>query len=413
MKVTAKIPSVKKIEFEVTPKITVDKLKRLICERLGLEPNLTKILLDGKPLKENTPLSKYKRRSLNFEVDYLWSRQLILWDTKGQAALNRSKVLIAGAGAVGNEVAKNLAMLGVGRLIIVDYDTVEVSNLSRMIFFSKEDSGKPKSTVLAEALHRKYPHIEVTAIQGRLEKIPLRTFLESDIILSSLDNFASRAFLTSICRRYMVPMVDAGVMGYQCRVQSYIPPNDPCLACPIPPNQYGRMLGLRNPCDAPVEDAKVPSLSTSISLVASLQSHEAVKIILGYRTYLEEGRWPEVTGEPMRGIWIADVKHNKYSIVKLSRNKECVICGEHGEARDTVMRLDVPLKTFESTSQDKVFKKILPDFEEMHIFKLSRLGMTPIGEVKPLKKELRRGDYLRVTFKRRAGEYNEAIIKLI
>ncbi|MGQ9640131.1 MAG: ThiF family adenylyltransferase [Candidatus Bathyarchaeia archaeon] len=413
MKVTANIPSVRKIEVEIQPNIKVERLRRLICSRLGLEPELTKILLNGKPLKGNIPLSKFKRESLNLEVDYLWSRQLILWGMQGQTTLNNSKVLIAGAGAVGNEVAKNLAMVGVGRLTIVDYDTVEVSNLNRMIFFSKEDSGKPKSTILAERLHEKYPHLEITAVNGRLESLPLKTFLDSDIIISCLDNFASRVFLTSISRRYMLPMVDAGVMGYQCRVQSYIPPNDPCPACPIPASHYGRMLGLRNPCDAPLEDAKVPSLSTSISLVASVQGQEAIKILLGYRIYLDKGEWPDASGKPMQGIWIVDLKHNKYSIIRLSRNRECLICGEHGEAKDTAIKFDIPLHLVESANKGKVFKDLLPDYEEMHIFKLSRFGMKSINEGTLWKGELRRGDYLRVTFKRKGGEYSEAIIKLI
>ena len=240
MKITARIPSVKEIIVDVPSNITVAELKQILCKKLRIEHDLTKLLVDGLPLKENQKISKIKLKSKKLEIDYLWSRQLILWGENGQAKLGKARILIAGAGAIGNEAAKNLTMLGIRHFTIVDYDKVEISNLSRMVFFDKVDAGKPKSKVLAKKLHDKYPHLEITAIEGKLENLPLEVYLDSNLIVSGLDNFASRFFLTSISRRYLIPLVDGGITGYQCRVQSYVPPNDPCLICPITREQYGK-----------------------------------------------------------------------------------------------------------------------------------------------------------------------------
>ncbi|MCW4043159.1 MAG: ThiF family adenylyltransferase [Candidatus Bathyarchaeota archaeon] len=412
MKITARIPSVKEIMVDVPSNITVAELKRILCEKLKIEQDLTKLLVNGIPLQENQKVSKIKLKSKKIEIDYLWSRQLILWGEDGQAKLGKSNVLIAGAGAIGNEATKNLAMLGIRNFTIIDYDKVEVSNLSRMVFFDKSDAGKPKSKVLAKKLHNKYPHIAITAIQGKLENLPLKVYLDSDIIVSGLDNFASRFFLTSISRRYLIPLVDGGIAGYQCRVQSYVPPNDPCPICPIAREQYGNLVGLRNPCDAPIEEAKTPSLPTTISLVSAIQTQEVTKILLGYKNYLQTEKWPETTGQPMQGIWIADLKYNKYSLLNLVKNKNCMVCGEHGEARNTVERIDIPIKKFFSSDlRERYLRDIFPESDEFLFFKMSKGKPIRINNDKILKKDLGKGDYLLVTLKRK-GEYIEAIIRL-
>jgi molybdopterin/thiamine biosynthesis adenylyltransferase len=412
LKVTARIPSVTEVEVEVAPRTTVARLKRRLCSILGLEEELTKLLLDGKPLKEEWPVSKLKLESKKLEIDYFWSRQMIIWGMEGQAKLREARVLIAGAGAIGNEAAKNLAMLGISRFTIVDYDAVEISNLSRMLFFDSADSGRLKSEVLAKRLHHKFPHLEITAVQGRLESIPLKVFLESSIIASGLDNFASRVFLSSISRRYLIPLVDGGIAGYQCRVQSYVPPEDPCPICPITSSQYGRLVGLRNPCDAPVEEAKIPSLSTTISLVASIQAQEIAKILIGYDDFLKRGEWPTVTGRPIEGIWLGDLRYNRYSVLKLVKNPNCMVCGEHGESREIVRRIEIPLARLASSGErNKILRDLFPDSEEFLFFNLQQDSVKM--DESSFKRNLKRGDYILVTLKRKGGGYFEVVAKLI
>ena len=168
MRVNASLPSYKQIEVELNPNKTAKDLKGIICKKLGIEPELTRLLAHGKPLPDRTRLSRIKE---TVTIDYLWARHLLLWGLEGQRRIRDSSVLLAGAGAIGNEVAKNLAMLGVGRIIIVDRDTVEMSNVSRMVFFEKSDLGKNKAEVLAKKIHRKYPFVQTIAFRGDLRTI--------------------------------------------------------------------------------------------------------------------------------------------------------------------------------------------------------------------------------------------------
>lgn len=149
-----------------------------------------------------------------------------------------------------------------------------------------------------------------------------------------------------------MPMVDGGIVGYQGRVQVYVPPDMPCPLCAFPSADYGRIAGLRNPCDGPVEETKVPSLPTTISLVSSIQCQEAAKLIMGYESYLNKGVWPKETGEPLKGVLMIDLRYNRYSVMEVNRNKKCVVCGDNGLAHKTVPILTIPMANLrDSTSR--------------------------------------------------------------
>jgi molybdopterin/thiamine biosynthesis adenylyltransferase len=138
-------------------------------------------------------------------------------------------------------------------------------------------------------------------------------------------------------------MVDGGIVGYQGRVQVYVPPDMPCPLCAFPSRDYGRIAGLRNPCDGPAEEIKVPSLPTTISLVSSIQCQEAIKLIIGYPKYLKGGAWPKSTGEPLKAILMIDLRYNRYSLMEVKRNKNCIVCGDSGIVEKPVPILTVPV----------------------------------------------------------------------
>jgi len=417
MKIKAHIPSVEELELYVPKDLKIKNLKQTICRRLKIEPEFTRLLLDGKILDERKRLSQFDARSKKIEVDYLWARHLILWGKRGQAKIRNSTILIAGAGALGNEIAKNLAMLGVMRLIIVDYDVVELSNVSRMIFFDRSDAGKSKAKVLAQKLHRKFPRTEIVAYDCALENIPLGTFLESDVIICGLDNVASRIFLTSISRKYSIPMVDGGIIGYQARVQVYVPPDAPCPICPLPSNQYAQLIGLRNPCDARIEEAKTPSLPTSISFVSSIQTQEALKLILGYKDFMENKTWPQHVGEPLKGVLIADLKYNRYSNLDLRRNETCIVCGKEGVGRDLVQKIEIPLKSARNSAsrlQKLVSRQLDEDVDELQLFKVTVGGPIKIDYGTKLSLYgMGRDAVVQAIFKKKPDEYKEAIVRFL
>jgi len=411
MRIKASLPSYKQLEVELKPSSTVAHLKAAICKKLGIEPDLTKLILRGRFLPEKKKLSQLAGIQDPVIVDYLWARHLVEWGANGQRKVRSGTVLLAGAGAIGNEVAKNLAMLGVGKLLVVDRDIVELSNVSRMIFFSERDVGLNKAEVLARNINSKYPYVETMAFRGDLEALPLKFYLDSDVIVCGLDNVVSRMHLTSTSRKYGIPMVDGGITGLNARAHSYIPPDDPCPICVFPSNQYSQIAGLRNPCDAPLDQVAVPSFATSISVVSSILAQETTKIIIGLSEYRERKRWPQSTGEPLRSVLFMDLKNNRFSPMPLKRSEKCFVCGKEGIAKEIVPTFTFPAERLREPELEKEIRKTI----SLSSGNMRMFSETSRGEklLKPSEKiSLKRGDYLRIISESSDGKMQESILKL-
>jgi len=417
MKVRAGIPSVEEVEVEASRNLTVRDLTNLICKKLGIEPEYSRLLAEGRTLNPKLKVGQLNLSETKLIVDYVWARHLILWGKEGQRRLREANVLMVGAGAIGNEVAKNLAMLGVGRLTFVDFDVVELSNTSRMVFFDRRSIGQSKAKAIARAIIEKYPHTEVTAYHSKLEDIPLTAYLKADVIVCGLDNVLSRIYLSTIGTRHLIPIVDGGILGHQARVQTYVPSQSPCLACVLPRGQYGQLAGLKNPCDAPIEDAKIPSLPTTTSLVSAVQTQEVLKLIIGYSIFREKGTWPQETGEPMSGVWIADLRFGRYAAMPLKKSEKCMVCGTEGVGRETVKRVEVPIRGLgdSTTALRKSILKLLPKKHED--LQISKIGDHRVPEMVDSRKISRSGigvgDFLQVTFKSGPEKYEDLIVKLV
>jgi molybdopterin/thiamine biosynthesis adenylyltransferase len=322
--------------------------------------------------------------------------------------------LLAGAGAIGNEAAKNLAMLGARKILIVDLDYVEMSNVSRMIFFHPKDLGKNKAEVLAENIHARYPYVETSAYRGDLESMPLKHYLDSQLVVCGLDNVVSRIFLTQICRKYGIPLIDAGVIGLTGRVQSYIPPDDTCPICLFPPNQYSSIVGLRNPCEGPPDQQTIPSFSTSISLVSSILAQETVKVIQGLEEFKSTKRWPEKTGEPLRSVLFIDLKNNRYTSMKVERSSRCIVCGRDGTARETAIRGELSTETLYGKGAERAIRKATKLQDELiTIYVETSRGTARMEGYSVGAKRIRRGDYLRVLAETKNGGLHESILRLV
>lgn len=411
MQIKASLPGYRQIEIEVDSRNTVKHLKKALCAELHIETKLTKLLLNGEVLPEKLRVSKLKEDDGSIIIDYIWARHLIAWGDEGQRRIRSATVLLAGAGAIGNEVAKNLSMLGLGRLFIVDRDAVELSNVSRMIFFETSDLGKNKAEVLAENVHKKYPFVETSAYRGDLESMPLKLFLDSEVIVSGLDNLVSRIYLSQISRKYSIPLIDGGIMGMSARVQSYVSSEAACPICIFPPNQYSNIVGLRNPCDAPLEQQAVPSFSTSISLVSSVIAHEAVKIILGLEEFRKTKTWPGKNGEPLGPILFMDLKNNRYTLMPLKRNQACLVCGKDGTTKSAVSRVDLPLRdTIGKGRLTRAMTRAISLQGKTTLFSENETGERKIDGKG--KYRLRKGDYIKVLVEDNKGDINESICRL-
>nr|MDO8112195.1 ThiF family adenylyltransferase [Candidatus Sigynarchaeota archaeon] len=157
--------------------------------------------------------------------------------------LKKSTIFIAGVGALGCEIAKDLALAGVGKLILVDLDTIETSNLSRQLLFRMEDIGKPKAEIAAKRVKELNPSVDVEFHFKKIQELPLEMYEKCDVIIAALDNVQARFDLNVIARRAKRPMIEGGTVGFEGHVQVIVPQGakfldeTACYRCvvPIPP----------------------------------------------------------------------------------------------------------------------------------------------------------------------------------
>jgi adenylyltransferase/sulfurtransferase len=267
------------------------------------------IPISAEEIEEYKDEDEKKEPSKIVIVDYIWARQMIALRDK-QKMLRGAKALVVGAGALGNEIVKNLVWLGFGKVLIVDYDDVEFSNVSRGLF-EKEDIGRNKAEVLAEKIGRNSPYAEIEALPTKVEEVEPQQ-LRCDVILSALDNMPTRIWLASFCVNWEIPLIDGGIKEFQGRIQTYFP-HGPCLACNIPMDRYAEIMELSNPCEG-LEFGAIASFSTVASIVAGVQANEAMKIVVGLPA--------------LKGVLVMDFLKSNYSIMPLKRNESCFVCGK-------------------------------------------------------------------------------------
>ena len=201
------------------------------------------------------------------------------------AKLRSARALVIGAGALGNEVSKNLAMMGVRLIAILDRDTVEMANLSRSVFFRESDHGRAKSDVIAERLREVNPDVEVLTLNGDLDEIlGLGMVRRMDMIFSCLDSRQARRSLNRMCEKLGKPWVDGSMENLLGEIAVYAPDLGPCYECNmtllekriISDVASCRVIAVRN-----LALGKVPTTSTMGSIVGAMQVQEGVKLLHG------------------------------------------------------------------------------------------------------------------------------------
>ena len=152
----------------------------------------------------------------------MFARQQLIdgWD---QSTIDNACILVIGVGALGCEIAKDFALMGIGKLILVDLDLIETSNLSRQMLFRPGDEGRPKAEVAAERLREMNPYLKVDFYFEKLQKLPMSIYEEADVVVAALDNFNARLDLNKICLRLKKPMIEGGTVGFEGHIQIVIP----------------------------------------------------------------------------------------------------------------------------------------------------------------------------------------------
>jgi molybdopterin/thiamine biosynthesis adenylyltransferase len=203
-----------------------------------------------------------------------------------QERIANAKVAVIGCGALGNEVIKNLALLGVGQIWVVDYDTIEIHNLTRSVLFRESDIGKYKADVVTDKAREINPDIQVHPIIGKLELAMGRGLLrDMDVVIGCLDGVGARRLLNSRCYFAGVPWIDGGISHRAGNVALFNPqvPESACYRCKMDTSAWER-LNERYSCGFLKDDYQDPKLATTImtaSIVAAYQVEIATQLILG------------------------------------------------------------------------------------------------------------------------------------
>jgi adenylyltransferase/sulfurtransferase len=212
------------------------------------------------------------------------------WD---QSLLQRARLLVVGAGALGNEIIKNLALLGAGHVAIADMDRVELSNLSRSVLFRESDEGQPKAECAARAARNLYPGLQVKALTGNiLADLGLGWFRWADVVIGALDNREARVFLNSACARVGRPWFDGGIEVLHGVVRGFAPPRTACYECTMSQVDWD-LLNKRRSCSLlarrAIAQRGTPTTPTTASVIAALQVAEVIKHLHGLPALLGRG----------------------------------------------------------------------------------------------------------------------------
>lgn len=205
-------------------------------------------------------------------------------------AISEAKALMVGAGALGNEVAKNLALSGVRRLTIVDMDRIVGSNLNRCLFFSCEDvsARRAKADVVAEGFRKLLPDSKPVPVVSRVEDLPDSIYREHDIVFGCLDNVNARVHVNSHAYTAGKIYIDGGMDGFIGKVMVAVPPDGACVQCGMN-RTHANIAGLRYSCTGKGVVFHEPRLAaeiTTTSLLSAVMVREGLKFLSGRRDLL-------------------------------------------------------------------------------------------------------------------------------
>ena len=246
------------------------------------------------------------------EDRYHRQRLISGWD---QARLRRGKVLVVGAGALGNEVLKLLALTGVGHVLAVDMDRIELSNLSRGVLFRDGDLGQYKTDCAARRAMAINPEVTVHPLNcDVLLRGGLGLFLWADVVVGAVDNREARVFINSACSLAGKRWIDGAIQELSGVVRVFDPARGPCYECTMGETDR-QLLAQRQSCARLAREAaaqgKVPSTALAASIIGSFQALEALKVLQGQEAM--SGHGLHVEG------WTGDVSRVAYP-----RRDECM-----------------------------------------------------------------------------------------
>ena len=238
-----------------------------------------------------------------------YARHLVLKDIggQGQQRIRKAKVLVVGAGGIGNPVSMYLAGAGIGTLGIIDNDSVSLSNLQRQILYREYDVGKSKVFATQKNILEINPHIEIKPYNRLLDSRNAQKLIsEYDVIIDGSDNLKTRHLVNFACVREEKPLISGAISQWEGQISLFDPSkNYPCYSCIFPESDQDNLI---RSC------ADVGVLSSLPGVIGSLMAVEAIKEITG-------------VGDSLRGqLFLYDAMSCKTRKIETERNKNCKVC---------------------------------------------------------------------------------------
>ncbi len=237
-----------------------------------------------------------------------YSRHLVLPDfgAAGQEKLSAATVLLVGLGGLGSPAALYLAAAGVGRLLLNDFDRVDLSNLQRQLLYTEADLGTAKTTAAAAALNALNPDCKLEALDGRLDAAALAaTVQRADVVLDGSDNFGTRFAVNRACVTAKTPLVSGAAIRYEGQLAVFDPRDaaSPCYAC------------LYEEGSEELENCRQNGVLAPLTgVIGSLMAVEAVKLITG-------------GGEPLLSRLLRyDARSGELRYTHFEKDPACPVC---------------------------------------------------------------------------------------
>ncbi len=216
--------------------------------------------------------------------------------------LTSKTVLIVGLGGLGSPVAMYLAAAGIGHLVLIDFDKVDLSNLQRQIIHT--EIGQYKVNSAQNTLQKINPNIKITIYNQQIDEIFLQTLINNiDVIVDCSDNFATRFIINSICVRNNIPLVSGAALRWNGQVAVFLPKNSPCYRC-----LYDDAEEQATTC------SEAGILAPIVGIIGSIQAIEVIKILLNI-------------GKSLCGkLLLFDAYQNHWRSIKLPKDPDCPVC---------------------------------------------------------------------------------------
>lgn len=300
--------------------------------------------------------NQFELNSSDFEEDrYSRLRLIPWWD---QEKIQNAKIMVVGAGALGNELVKNLTLLGIGNILILDMDSIENSNLTRSVLFRRNDVGRYKAEVAAERAREINPDVNAVGIVANIiDDVGLGVFRRMDVVLGGLDNREARLAINQSCYKVNKPWIDGAIEVLNGFARVFIPGHGACYECTMTDMDW-QLINKRKSCalltHEQMAEGKIPTTPTSSSVIAGIQVQELLKILH------KERDLPTLAG---KGFVFNGLTHDSY-VVEYQEKPDCMSHDTYDEIIEKNWSVkDITLKVLLLEIQAEMGETAVIDFD--------------------------------------------------